>query len=266
MLRLISGVFLLGIAAAAQGAQSDIKGSSDHPLFPSRMPGYSIDSYEQVEFASYSFRTQPPQAIEGRYTRIRYVPSDANPGELAIRRNYENAIKAAGGEVLHSEGLVSVMRGTRDGVEIWAEVKANKNGIYWLNVVEKEAMQQVITADAMAAALDKDGFIALDVHFDTGKSEILAESQPIITEIVALLQKRPDLRVGIEGHTDNTGTPETNQVLSEARAQAVAAAVAEGGIAKTRLAPAGFGQARPVADNRTADGRAQNRRVEVVKK
>jgi outer membrane protein OmpA-like peptidoglycan-associated protein len=159
-----------------------------------------------------------------------------------------------------------VVRATHEGAEVWAEVKANKNGIYWLHVVEREAMQQVISADAMGAALDKDGFIALDVHFATGKSEILSESRPIIDEIVALLQKRPDLRVGVEGHTDNTGTPQGNKALAEARARAVAAAVAAAGIADVRLAPVGFGQERPVADNRTEEGRAKNRRVEIVKK
>ncbi|MBK8232331.1 MAG: OmpA family protein [Candidatus Eisenbacteria bacterium] len=62
----------------------------------------------------------------------------------------------------------------------------------------------------MAAAIAKDGFIALDVHFDTGKSEILPESQPLIAEMAAMLKQQPSLRLGVEGHTDNTGTAESN--------------------------------------------------------
>lgn len=127
-------------------------------------------------------------------------------------------------------------------------------------------MKQVITADAMAAAIDKDGFIALDIHFATGKAEILAESRPIIDEIASMLNKRPDLRVGVEGHTDSTGTPAGNKTLSEARAKAVAAAIIAAGINASRLDPGGFGQERPVADNRTEEGRAKNRRVEIVKR
>jgi OOP family OmpA-OmpF porin len=127
-------------------------------------------------------------------------------------------------------------------------------------------MQQVITADAMAAAIDKDGFIALDIHFATGKADILPESKPIIEEIVAMLKKRPALRVGIEGHTDNTGTPAGNKTLSEARAKSVTAAISDAGIEPGRLAPAGFGQERPIGDNRTEEGRAKNRRVEIVRK
>ena len=127
-------------------------------------------------------------------------------------------------------------------------------------------MVQIIRADAMAAAIDKDGFIALDIRFATGKAEILSESVPVIDEIVNLLKKRPTLRVGIEGHTDNTGTSAGNKTLSEARAKSVAAAIVAGDIDSGRVVPLGFGQERPIADNRTEDVGAKNRRVEIVKK
>jgi len=151
-------------------------------------------------------------------------------------------------------------------VEVWAEVQASTKHagrIYFLHIVEREPMQQVITADAMAAAIDKDGFIALDIHFATGNADILPESRPMIA---SMLNKRPSLRVGVEGHTDNTGTPATNKTLSEARSKSVADAIAAAGISPERLQPAGFGQQRPIADNRTEQGRAQNRRVEILKR
>ena len=254
---------------AAQG--QDVKGSSDHPLFPNRMPGYTISVYQQQEFSSYKFRTRPPTEIEGRYTRIHYYLQDTkqNPGGLAIRRNYENAIKSIGGEVVFSDDNISVLRATReDGVEVWAEVQAPLKltaRLYFLHVVERKPMTQVITADAMAAALDKDGFIALDVHFATGKADILPESKPLINEAVAMLKKHGQLRVNIEGHTDNTGTPSSNQTLSQARAKSVVDALIAGGISRDRLTAKGFGQDRPIADNRTEEGRAKNRRVEIVK-
>jgi OmpA-OmpF porin, OOP family len=69
----------------------------------------------------------------------------------------------------------------------------------------------------------------------------------------------------IEGHTDNTGTPASNQTLSQARAKSVVEALVTGGISRDRLAAKGFGQDRPIADNRTDEGRAKNRRVEIVK-
>lgn len=261
----------LCLPLAAQPHPKDVRGSSDHPLFPNRMPGYSLSNYQQQGFTAYRFRTRPPTTLEGRYTRIHYYLLDAkaHPGGLAIRRNYENAIKAVGGQVVHSDGNVSIMKAVHNGTEVWAEVQAADNyagRYYFLHIVEKEAMQQVITADAMAAAIDKDGFIALDIHFATGKAEILPESRPMVDEIAAMLKKRPALRVGVEGHTDNTGGAAANLTLSRARAQAVTAALTAAGIAAGRLTPAGFGQEKPIADNRTEEGRAKNRRVEIVKK
>jgi outer membrane protein OmpA-like peptidoglycan-associated protein len=262
---------IIGGSPISLHAQQDVKGSSDHPLFPNRMPGYSISNYQQQGFSSYKFRTRPPRTIEGKYTRIHYylIDTKQHPGGLAIRRNYENAIKSAGGQVIYSDDNVSVMKATRNGVEVYAEVQASANyagRYYFLHIIEREPMQQVITADAMAAAIDKDGFVALDIRFATGKAEILPESRPIVGEIVTLLKQRSGLRVGVEGHTDNTGTAAGNKTLSDARARAVAAAIAAAGIDPGRLDPVGFGQERPIADNRTEDGRAKNRRVEIVKR
>lgn len=263
-------LFAACVGANASYAQ-DVPNSSDHPLFPNRMPGYSISVYQQQGFSSYSFRTKPPQVVEGKYTRIHYYLKDPqqNPGGLAIRRNYENAIKSVGGEVVYSDDNVSVMKAMRDGVEVWTEVQASTKvpgRIYFLHVVERTPMAQVITADAMAAAIDKDGFIAIDVHFATGKADILPESRPLIDEVVKMLSKRSTLRVGIEGHTDNTGSAATNKTLSDARARSVVNAIVAAGVNPNRLDPVGVGQERPVADNRTEEGRAKNRRVEIVKR
>lgn len=81
-----------------------------------------------------------------------------------------------------------------------------------------------------------------------------------------MLKAVPALKVSIEGHTDNVGTPESNKKLSEERAKAVMAAVVAKGIAADRLSALGRGQDMPIADNRKEDNRALNRRVEVVKK
>jgi outer membrane protein OmpA-like peptidoglycan-associated protein len=82
----------------------------------------------------------------------------------------------------------------------------------------------------------------------------------------ALLKQNSALKVSIEGHTDNTGTPAGNKTLSEQRASAVMAAIAKQGVATSRMSAVGWGQQKPVADNRTEAGRAKNRRVELVKK
>ncbi|WP_394343376.1 OmpA family protein [Hymenobacter rigui] len=91
------------------------------------------------------------------------------------------------------------------------------------------------------------------------------ESAATVAEVLTLLQQNPQLRLAVQGHTDNAGTAPHNQQLSTARAQSVVAALTEAGIATNRLQAAGFGQTKPVADNTTEEGRAKNRRVELVK-
>jgi outer membrane protein OmpA-like peptidoglycan-associated protein len=160
---------------------------------------------------------------------------------------------------------MATMKIAKDGREAWAEIACDNNR-YSLVIVEKEALVQVVTAGDMLAALDKQGFIALDIHFDTAKAVIKPESQPTVDQIVALLKSNPKLKISVEGHTDNVGTLQSNQVLSEARAAAVVEAIVKQGVDRARLASAGFGQSTPVADNRTEEGRAKNRRVELVRK
>jgi outer membrane protein OmpA-like peptidoglycan-associated protein len=83
--------------------------------------------------------------------------------------------------------------------------------------------------------------------------------------VIALLKTNPSLKLTVEGHTDNVGAPNYNRSLSDARARSVVAALTAQGIASRRLTAVGYGQEKPVADNGTDAGRAQNRRVELVK-
>jgi len=104
------------------------------------------------------------------------------------------------------------------------------------------------------------------ILFDTDSARIRPESQPTLDEVVRLLSSEPGWSLTIEGHTDATGTPAHNQTLSEQRAASVRDYLVSKGAAASRLNSVGFGQSKPVADNATELGRAQNRRVELVKK
>ena len=104
------------------------------------------------------------------------------------------------------------------------------------------------------------------ILFDTDSARLRAESLPTLDEVVRLLVSEPSWSVLIEGHTDSTSTAAHNQRLSEQRARSVLDYLAGKGVAVSRLSAAGFGQSRPVADNATELGRAQNRRVELVRK
>ncbi len=117
------------------------------------------------------------------------------------------------------------------------------------------------------STLEAEGRVAInDIHFATGKAEILPESYKSIEKIEKLLKSHPNLKLLIEGHTDNVGDFDANMKLSKDRAAAVKSyLVDKKGIAADRLETMGQGESRPVADNDTEEGRAKNRRVEIVK-
>ena len=101
-------------------------------------------------------------------------------------------------------------------------------------------------------------------EFDPGKSDLADSQQPLVDRIVAMLKRHADLSLRIEGHTDNTGDSDDNMRLSAERAIAIQERIIAGGIDKKRLDSNGVGGLQPVADNSTAEGRAKNRRIELV--
>jgi outer membrane protein OmpA-like peptidoglycan-associated protein len=148
----------------------------------------------------------------------------------------------------------SVIRVQLNGSE---EVPAFLTGI---RVAESETD---VMYDALAA---KGRWATHGILFATGKAEVQPESRPVLKEIASMLKQHGDMRILIEGHTDNVGAPASNLSLSDARAAAVKAVlVAEHGVDAARITTKGFGDTKPSAPNGTAVGRAQNRRVEIVK-
>lgn len=123
----------------------------------------------------------------------------------------------------------------------------------------------LLPASELKAQIDKTGKVALHVNFATDQTRILADSQPQIEQVSQLLKQDFSLKLAVNGYTDPTGDHAHNQALSYGRAKAVVAAITAKGIDAARLSAAGFGDADPVADNTTETGKAQNRRVELVK-
>jgi len=104
---------------------------------------------------------------------------------------------------------------------------------------------------------------AQSIYFATGSAKLLAKSYKGLNEVVKVLNENPEMKLAIDGHTDNVGKPEKNQVLSDNRAASVKKYLVSKGVDESRLTSAGHGQDQPVADNKTAAGRAKNRRVEL---
>lgn len=107
--------------------------------------------------------------------------------------------------------------------------------------------------------------ITYGITFDVGKADIKPQSLGTINEILSILKKYPDLKFSVEGHTDNTGNAAKNQSLSEARAQAVCKQLQQMGIDGARLSAKGYGMSKPIDSNNSPEGRAKNRRVELIK-
>ena len=138
-----------------------------------------------------------------------------------------------------------------------------------VDLVEAKAREhKMVTVDApeMARSIAATGRIALyGILFDFDRATLKPESDPVLAEIGSLLASSPQLKLLVVGHTDNAGTFDYNQDLSQRRAQAVVDALASRyGADRARLRPVGVSFAAPVASNGTEEGRAQNRRVELV--
>jgi outer membrane protein OmpA-like peptidoglycan-associated protein len=118
-----------------------------------------------------------------------------------------------------------------------------------------------------ARVIVEDGRIVIleTIRFKPNSDELEPESEPILNQVTLVLKARKDIkRVSIEGHTDNTGSREVNQRLSTDRAKSVRQYLIDRGVAPARLESRGFGQDKPIGDNKTDEGRAQNRRVEFI--
>lgn len=283
MKKTLTAAFILLIVLGGFGlsmAQPDRKGSKDHPLL-TRMPNFHITDYKDIEYDSFKFaveqnKKQVPVNVEGHKYYIRYDldTGAAKPGNLKIVRNIENALKNIGGKVLVDvAGQWGVYKSStimvqKDGKETWIAVKAADSS-YELTIVEKEVMKQEVVADAAAMGNDINttGHVSVyGIYFDTGKSEIKPESDAAVSEIAKLLKNDGSLKIYVVGHTDNVGSFDSNMKLSKDRADAVVKALSgKQGIAAARLKSYGVASLAPVASNDSEEGKAKNRRVELVK-
>ncbi len=277
---LCSGIWFISLAASAQP-----KGK-DHPLM-SGSSGYSIEGDIVVKdyagltegvLNKFSCDNDNPCAdsvpgfkggklvAEGKYTQIRFA-SKKPAGDLAILRSYENAFKQIGGRKLtgrndaYGTHLFFV---EKDKKRTWMALD-NGDSFVYLTFLEEKAAEQLVTAGQLAESISKQGFATLYINFDNNKFDIKPDAGPSLGEITKLLTTTKDLKISVEGHTDNVGNAATNKTLSSDRANSVVKYLVAAGIDAKRLQSKGFGSEAPVADNRGEEGRAKNRRVELVK-
>jgi len=263
------GTLLLAGVITGFAQEQDADGCTDSPLIQ-RMPGSTIHSCEHKEFDSVKMpvgqNSDGPveKDIEGEKW---YWDMGNREGlsDVQVYRNFLNALQKANWTI-DFQNPTSQITAHKGGYYVFFD---NVNGgYYYETIVHVKEMNQEVVADAatMDKAINQSGHLAVyGIHFETGKAEILPDSEATLQEIVKLMQQDLALKLRVEGHTDNQGNAAANQSLSERRAQAVVAWLTGHDIAASRLTAKGFGQSKPVADNSTEEGRAKNRRVELVK-
>jgi outer membrane protein OmpA-like peptidoglycan-associated protein len=267
----LTGVLLLLLLPAIAQDETDAEGMQDHPLL-SRMPGFYISSGDVKDFDSYEspYISGDDQVWEGKLTKIGYSAKTGSKSVsmVQISRNYENAVKKLGGKAIVSDPGLFQGKITRNGATTYVSAQAFNDGRdYELIIVECKQMEDEVAVDANALneSIKATGKAAVyGIFFDTGKSDIKPESDPALTQIALLLKQNPKLRIYVVGHTDYTGVLESNLKLSADRAAAVVKDLVRRGIESSRLKPAGVGPYCPEASNSTDEGKAKNRRVELV--
>jgi Outer membrane protein and related peptidoglycan-associated (lipo)proteins len=274
-------LLILPFGLAGQGITEDYEGCKDSKLL-TRMRGCFIQSCDAKEFDQAAIRTgapreanDPVKQLEGQTEILRYECS-GKISPLQVVRNAENAMKQAGYQAVFSgrdENDFQTVTG-RKGPQ-WLMVTASQGGdnnsitFYAQTAVAVGAMKQELaaSAEAMATELETSGRMALyGINFATNSATITPDSEKALGEIVTLLKNQPEWKITVEGHTDNVGAKAANQLLSQKRAESVVAWLAGHGVEKARLASAGFGDTKPLEPNDSEEGKAKNRRVELVKR
>ena len=193
-----------------------------------------------------------------------------------VQGGLESHLMRVNWQQAHSKGP-AIMVLKRDGKSFegwWADEGSNAWSATWdlKKIGDKVGScpnwnPKAASGNIVATQLAAEGHVRIyGINFDLDSDHLRADAKPAIDQLLSALKANPSWHVGIEGHTDATGNAAHNLDLSQRRAASVKSALVAAGIATDRMTAAGFGQAKPVAPNDTAIGRAQNRRVELLKR
>lgn len=271
----------------------------DFPFFTAPQGAQYINNVKPSDFDFIVFVTpESVYEVEGKTFRAHVHPDRSSETKVSGRfltKSFEDAIIQAGG-VKVFEGKLEGERketyknlctyaGSNGSIDIWNNpiatyvIRRNDGNVYIaldkggssttsIQIVQEKPFEQTITkitSDKIKQDLTEQGKSVLHINFDTDKATLKPDGKEVVSEIVKVLKDDPSLKIAINGYTDNAGNKVHNQSLSESRASAVKTEIAAAGIAPDRLTSKGFGQDNPIADNSTEAGKAQNRRVELVK-
>jgi len=258
------------LTASPSYAQKDRQGCKDLPYL-SRFPGTWINDCKHRDDDALKFPVtvngkNQDKTVEGKVDEIYYgYPTTASRPQLI--RNFSTALSAAGYKKVYDSGASGDSTWNKAGLWIFVTISGAPN--YELHAVQEVALTQdvVATAAELGSGVGGTGHAVVPgILFDTGKADLKPESSKALDEVAKLLTEHVDWKVYIVGHTDNVGQLGANLDLSKRRAEAVVQAlVKQYHTAPARLGSFGDGPYAPVASNDNEEGRAKNRRVEIVK-
>jgi outer membrane protein OmpA-like peptidoglycan-associated protein len=226
------------------------KGKSFHR--PDGLHAIDVGNDQEASYAGGKMYRKLPKEAQKAYPHWRHVAISFNVRALKIYIDQERLIMVP--NVEGNPTALSIKGSTYD---------FSQTGDY------PTLIKNIRIAEGAVKLYDRfitDGkIIANGIKFDSGEATLKPESMGVINEIVKLMKQHPEIKFSIEGHTDSDGEVQFNKTLSEQRAKTVMNQLAEQGIASDRMVSKGFGEDVPVANNSTAEGKANNRRVEFVK-
>lgn len=190
-------------------------------------------------------------------TNFEKVPQ---PGEKIILKSTTKDKEYEG--VSDANGKIKLMVNHNDTYQILIKAVGDRQKYSEIKVPKVQAGSKARAEIEVYFEMSK-SFTLDNVYFDTGKSSLRTESYKELNELVDLMKRKPTLKIEIGGHTDNVGNDNDNLELSQARADAVKQFLIKKGIEANRITAVGYGEALPIADNGTAEGRQKNRRTEV---
>ena len=248
---------------APQAQVETVADSQDLPYL-APLPGSKM---EKTVHDQRSFEIKLPSATQTSLAiadMTRWYDEPAGVSSYEFATVYRTALTAAGWDITRVQvggDVALTAHYGKSGRDIWLYTHAD-GGKQSVNVVDYGAATQ---KSVLAQQLAKAGQVALyGIYFDTDSSVPRPESEATLENILQVLQGDAGLKLEVQGHTDNTGAPDHNAALSDQRAASVVQWLVSKGIAAARLTSKGYGATMPVADNNTPEGKAKNRRVELV--
>ena len=271
-------IFLIMSSLAIFAFQNDEK--LEHPVIKP-MPGANLierssthESYFTLKLRVNEGGKRVTKEVSGEYWRLRYEMLDGSGEKIkSISRgeivgNYTSAAREKGGTE-HSKGsnnlVFSVPR--KGGGITWAKLFIAASD-YTIEIIDEKPLAPVLSfgAEELKKALDSEGRIAVyGINFAVDSDRLQLGAEKVLAEFIKLMTLYPDLQIEIQGHTDSTGAAQHNLDLSSRRAETVKKIMVLYGIESSRLVSKGYGMTKPIDSNDTEEGRAKNRRVELMK-